>query len=56
MMRMFSANRFGEGQRATMGKLLAAIALTVCAGIAAVQAQTYPSRSVTIIVPFPPGG
>ena len=28
----------------------------MCAGIAAVQAQTYPSRSITLIVPFPPGG
>src|SRR5260370_15494812 len=33
-----------------------AIALTVFAGIAGVQAQTYPSRQVTIVVPFPPGG
>jgi tripartite-type tricarboxylate transporter receptor subunit TctC len=39
-----------------MKKLFAAIALTACAGIAAVQAQTYPSRSITLIVPFPPGG
>jgi tripartite-type tricarboxylate transporter receptor subunit TctC len=33
-----------------------AIALTAFAGIAGVQAQTYPSRQVTIVVPFPPGG
>ena len=39
-----------------MRKLLAAIVLTMLAGIAAVQAQTYPSRSITLIVPFPPGG
>ena len=26
------------------------------AGIAGVQAQTYPSRQITLIVPFPPGG
>ena len=37
-------------------KLIAAIALTAFAGIAGVHAQTYPSRPVTIIVPFPPGG
>ena len=39
-----------------MGKLIVAIALTAFAGIAGVRAQTYPSRPVTIIVPFPPGG
>jgi tripartite-type tricarboxylate transporter receptor subunit TctC len=40
----------------SMRKLVAAIVLTALAGIAAVQAQTYPSRSITLIVPFPPGG
>ena len=39
-----------------MRKLFVAIALTVCAGIAGVQAQSYPSRPITIISPFPPGG
>jgi tripartite-type tricarboxylate transporter receptor subunit TctC len=39
-----------------MRKSIAAMALTVFAGIASAQAQTYPSRSITIIVPFPPGG
>ena len=39
-----------------MKKLIVAIALTVLAGIAGVEAQTYPSRSITLIVPFPPGG
>jgi tripartite-type tricarboxylate transporter receptor subunit TctC len=39
-----------------MKKLIVAIALTAFAGIADVQAQTYPSRSITIVVPFPPGG
>ncbi|MBV9971495.1 MAG: tripartite tricarboxylate transporter substrate binding protein BugD [Xanthobacteraceae bacterium] len=33
--------------------LALAIAL---AGIAAAQAQTYPSRPITLVVPFPPGG
>jgi tripartite-type tricarboxylate transporter receptor subunit TctC len=39
-----------------MRKLIIAIALTALAGIAGVQAQTYPSRQITIVVPFPPGG
>ena len=37
-----------------MRKLLVAFALTVFA--AAAQAQTYPSRPVTLIVPYPAGG
>jgi len=32
------------------------IALSMVAGIALAQAQTYPTRPVTLIVPFPPGG
>ncbi|MBI3372766.1 MAG: tripartite tricarboxylate transporter substrate binding protein BugD [Betaproteobacteria bacterium] len=36
--------------------LFAAIALAVSAGVGEVQAQTYPTRPVTLIVPFPPGG
>jgi tripartite-type tricarboxylate transporter receptor subunit TctC len=39
-----------------MRKLIAAIALTVFTSIVGVQAQPYPSRSITILVPFPPGG
>ena len=39
-----------------MKRFLIAIAVTACAGIAAAQAQTYPSRAITLIVPFPPGG
>jgi tripartite-type tricarboxylate transporter receptor subunit TctC len=38
-----------------MRKLLAALALSL-AVIGAAQAQPYPSRQITIIVPFPPGG
>ena len=33
-----------------------ALALAALAGIACAQAQTYPSRQITLIVPFPPGG
>ena len=39
-----------------MRKLVIAIVLTLFAGIAGAQAQPYPSRSITLIVPFPPGG
>src|SRR5258705_4741589 len=39
-----------------MRKLIIAIALTAFAGIAGAQAQSYPSRQITIVVPFPPGG
>ncbi len=39
-----------------MRKLVLVIALALFTGIAGVQAQTYPSRPVTLIVPFPPGG
>lgn len=39
-----------------MRKLIVAIALTLLAGFAWAQAQPYPSRPVTLISPFPPGG
>ncbi len=39
-----------------MRRLLIALALTLLTGVAGVQAQSYPSRTITIIVPFPPGG
>src|SRR6201747_220435 len=39
-----------------MRKLFVALALTIVAGIAVAQAQTYPVRSITLVVPFPPGG
>ncbi|MET0671324.1 MAG: tripartite tricarboxylate transporter substrate-binding protein [Xanthobacteraceae bacterium] len=38
-----------------MRKLIAAVALAALTSVA-VQAQTYPSRQITLIVPFPPGG
>jgi tripartite-type tricarboxylate transporter receptor subunit TctC len=37
-------------------KLLVALALTMVAGIAGAQTQTFPVRSLTLVVPFPPGG
>jgi tripartite-type tricarboxylate transporter receptor subunit TctC len=39
-----------------MKRLIVAIALAVCAVPAGLQAQTYPSRTITLVVPFPPGG
>ena len=39
-----------------MRRLIAAVALAVIAGFASAQAQTFPSRQITLIVPFPPGG
>ena len=39
-----------------MKRFVAAMALALVAGNAAVQAQTYPSRQITLVVPFPPGG
>jgi tripartite-type tricarboxylate transporter receptor subunit TctC len=39
-----------------MGRLIIAIALTAFACMATAQAQTYPSRQITLVVPFPPGG
>ena len=37
-------------------RLLAAIAMAMFAGTAIAPAQTYPSRPITMIVPFPAGG
>jgi tripartite-type tricarboxylate transporter receptor subunit TctC len=39
-----------------MRRLLVGLVLAILSGIVAVQAQTYPSRSITLVVPFPPGG
>src|SRR4030088_1061483 len=39
-----------------MRRLLLALGLAIFAGIVAAQAQTYPSRPITLVVPFPPGG
>jgi len=39
-----------------MRRLLVASALTLLAGIAVAQAQSFPTRPITLVVPFPPGG
>src|SRR6202008_1098836 len=39
-----------------MRRIVIAMTLATFAGIASVQAQTYPSRQITLVVPFPPGG
>src|SRR5262245_9124991 len=41
--------------RASSSVVAAAIALVVCASFARAQ-DTYPAKSITIIVPFPAGG
>ena len=45
------------GESVTLRRLAGPmLALMVIAGIAGAQAQTYPSRPITLVVPFPPGG
>ena len=39
-----------------MNRFLAALALAIMAGVPCAQAQNYPSRQITLVVPFPPGG
>src|SRR5690242_7290471 len=39
-----------------MRKLIGALALAMIAGLSGAQAQTFPSRQITLVVPFPPGG
>jgi tripartite-type tricarboxylate transporter receptor subunit TctC len=39
-----------------MRSLIAAIALTTVALAASARADNFPSRTITLIVPFPPGG
>jgi len=38
-----------------MLRLIATIALVVCAAFFGANAQTFPSRQINLIVPFPPG-
>ena len=39
-----------------MRKLIGVVALAMMAGLAGAQAQSFPSRQITLVVPFPPGG
>src|SRR3984885_8905461 len=39
-----------------MRKLIVAIALALCATVASAHADAFPSRPITLIVPYPPGG
>ena len=39
-----------------MGTLLLTVALSILAGLATAHAQVYPSRPITMVVPFPAGG
>src|SRR4051795_1352866 len=39
-----------------MSRLLIALSVAIFAGVIGAQAQTYPSRPITLVVPFPPGG
>jgi len=39
-----------------MKKAVLAVVLSMLAGIVAAQAQGYPARPITLVVPFPPGG
>ena len=39
-----------------MRRLWAALSLLLLAGVAAAHAQSYPTRPITLVVPFPPGG
>jgi len=39
-----------------MRRLLVALALSTLTGAVGAHAQTYPSRQITLVVPFPPGG
>jgi tripartite-type tricarboxylate transporter receptor subunit TctC len=39
-----------------MRRLFAALALALCAAIVPAHADNFPSRTITLIVPYPPGG
>src|SRR5215831_17370556 len=39
-----------------LGRRLAAVAIAACAFVAPVRAQDYPSRTIKMVIAFPPGG
>ena len=39
-----------------MSRFLGTVMLAIVAGITGAQAQSFPSRPITLVVPFPPGG
>jgi tripartite-type tricarboxylate transporter receptor subunit TctC len=43
-----------RGSRVLLSILL--VALVLCGSVETVGAQTYPNRTITMVVPFPPGG
>ena len=45
-----------KGRRLCLALLSCAAGLAVIAPVGFVQAQTYPSKPITMVVPFPPGG
>src|SRR5437764_10260809 len=54
---MIGCMEFGVlGERCDMRRLLILAIGAMFAGIASAQAQTFPSRPISIVVPFPAGG
>src|SRR5258708_2723048 len=52
-----ASSRDISGARGTMRNLLVGLACAMASGLVAdAAAQTYPSRQITMIVPFPAGG
>src|SRR5688500_4573124 len=52
--RSFARRRSGSNE--TMRKLALAALLAVASGVGSAQAQTYPARTVTLVVPIAAGG
>src|SRR5262245_26983010 len=53
---MRRARRWEESMRTMTRSIVALLALAAVLPFAAAQTEQYPSRPITIIVPFPPGG
>jgi tripartite-type tricarboxylate transporter receptor subunit TctC len=45
----------GEKRRPAIRKILFVVTVAMSASVASTNAQTYPSRPITIIVPYPVG-